>query len=49
MLNRTENKNKKHKLPFTLLSRHQQNLFKHIKSASSKKIKDWGMELFYSL
>ena len=36
MLNRTANKNKK--LPFILLIRHQQNQFKNIERASSKKI-----------
>ena len=36
-------------LPFILLIRHQQNLFKDVKRASSGKIKDWGMEIFYSL
>ena len=49
ILNRTENKNKKHKLPFILLIRYQQNWFKHVKHTSSKKIKGWGIELFYSL
>ena len=49
ILNRTDNKNKKHKLPFILLIRHQQNRFKNVKRASSKKITGWGMELFYSL
>ena len=29
--------------------KHQQNPFKDLKRASSKKIKGWGMELFYSL
>ena len=28
--------------------RHQENRFKHVK-VSHKKIKGWGMELFYSL
>ena len=45
MLNRTENQNKKHKLPICLLIRHQQNPFIDVKRASSKKIKGWGMEL----
>ena len=49
MLNRTENQNKKHKLPICLLIRHQQNPFIDVKRASSKKIKGWGMELRYSL
>ena len=49
ILNRTENQNKKHKLPIRLLIRHQQNPFINVKRASSKKIKGWGMELCYSL
>ena len=36
-------------LPFVLLIRPEQNQFKNVKRASSEKIKDWGMELFYSL
>ena len=31
------------------LIRHQQNRFRHVKRASSKKIKGWGIELFYNL
>ena len=31
------------------LIRHQQNRFRHVKRASSKKIKDWGTDLFYNL
>ena len=36
-------------LPFILLVRHQQNLFKDVKRASSHETKGWGIELFYSL
>ena len=49
MLNRTENKNKKHKLSFILGIIYQQNRFKQVNRASSKKRKDWGIELLYSL
>ena len=43
MLNRTGNKNKK--LPFILLIRHQQNRFKNLQRASSKKITGCRTEL----
>ena len=50
MLNRTENKNKKHKLSFILLIIYQQYRFKHVKRAHQRKVKigEWNyFTVFY--